>query len=120
MKDFLRYFFAIPLGVLASIIIPAIYTNIIGRFVPFEFANNLFETYLLPVFAGYFSVLVPILIVPKYKIHFGVVSFFMTTISIIYLYLKGDDFNYLFLLGSVIGLILGIFGIVQEKKDSYL
>lgn len=120
MKDFLRYFFAIPLGVLASIIIPAIYTNIIGRFVPFEFANNLFETYLLPVFAGYFSVLVPILIVPKYKIHFGVVSFFITTISIVYLYLKGDDFNYLFLLGSLIGLVLGIVRVVQEEKDTII
>ncbi|MDH6209169.1 hypothetical protein M2254_000753 [Chryseobacterium sp. BIGb0186] len=43
MKKTLLYIFAIPLGLIASIILPAIFSKVLVFFIPFESLNNFID-----------------------------------------------------------------------------
>ena len=115
MKNTLRYIFAIPLGILASMILPKWFMFLFNTFIPIDFINQFMENYLLTIFAGWVAVGFTIIIVPKRKIVFAVIVVLLNLISAIYWYKIGNDFNYLFLIGGFIGLYFG-YGVQKEQK----
>ena len=117
MKNSLRYIFAIPLGIIASMTLPKWFMFIFKRFIPFDFVTDFIQNYLLTIFAGWIAVGFVILIVPKRKILFAIIQIAINFISAIYWYKISGDFNYLFLIGGF--LVLGMYYLkeLDEKKQ---
>ncbi|WP_033960435.1 hypothetical protein [Psychroserpens jangbogonensis] len=107
MKKTTLYIIAIPLGLVASIFLPIYFSKILHYFSPIEGITEFFDNYLITIFGGYIGVFIPALIVPKHKIIFGFIMLAICIISSFYMYSKGDDFNYLFVIGGLLGLIVG-------------
>ena len=106
MKNILRYILAIPIGVIASMILPKIFMLIFNLFIPFESITNFIEQYLLAFFAGWVAVGFTILIAPRRRILFGIIQIILNLLSIIYMYTVNGDFNYMFLIGGIISLLM--------------
>lgn len=113
MKN-LPYVFAIPLGLIASVILPAIFYKILSFFIPFENVNNFIDKYILTILCGWIAVGITALIVPAKKILFGSIMLALNIISTIWMYFKGDDLNYLFIIGGFFSLL---FVITIKKED---
>ena len=99
----LRYIFAIPGGVLASVLLPVVYSSILKIFIPFEVVNNLLDTYFIPFISGFIAVGIAYNVAPGYRIIFGSVMLLLCLLASLF-YSEGD-FNYLFFAGSVIAFI---------------
>lgn len=115
-KNTLRYILAIPLAIVASMILPKWFMFIFNIFIPFDFINQFIETYLLSVFAGWITVGVTFLIAPKRKILFALIQLTLNLIAIIYMFKIGGDFNYLFLIGTLLCLLMFSFKFIEDKK----
>ncbi|WP_282073202.1 hypothetical protein [Polaribacter atrinae] len=115
MKNTLRYIFAIPLGILVSMILPKWFMFIFNTFIPFDFINQFIENYLLTVFEGWVAVGVTVIIVPKRQILFGAIQVILNVIGAIYMYKLNNDFNYLFLIGGLVALYFS-YGAQKEQK----
>ena len=105
-KNILRYIFAIPIGVIASIILPKWFMFLFNKFIPLDFITDFIGLYLIKVFAGLVAIGFTVIIAPKKKTIFSILQIILMLISLIYDYNVNGDFNYLFLLGGVIGLFL--------------
>lgn len=99
MRNTLLFIVAIPLGFIASAILPNILVFIYKLLSP-AYLNDFWDNYFIKSFCGWIAIAIPILIVPSYKILFGSIMLGISLLSTIYMYSTGDDFNYLFLLGG--------------------
>ena len=115
-KNILRYIFAIPLGILASMILPKWFMFLFNNFIPFDLINQFIEDYLLAIFAGWLTVGFTIIIAPKRKILFGIVQVIINLISAIYMHKIGNNFNYLFLIGGFTGFFFSYFAVKEQAK----
>lgn len=106
MKKILLYAIAIPGGLVASTLLPAFFSKILEWFIPFDGIREILDNYFLKFMGGWISVGIAAMIVPKYKFIFGVIMLALNIIASFYMFSKGDDFNFLFVLGGIIALIL--------------
>ncbi|WP_024479275.1 hypothetical protein [Cellulophaga baltica] len=106
MKKILLYVIAIPVGLIASMLLPAFISKIFDWFIPFDGINMFLDNYFLKFIGGWIVVGFTAMIVPKYKLIFGTVMLMLNFVASYYIYSQGDDFNYLFVLGGIIALIL--------------
>ena len=106
MKKTLLYIIAIPIGLVASILLPAFFSRIFQLFIPFEGITEFLDNYFLSFIGGWIAVGITALIVPQHKIIFGVIMLVLNIIASYYLFSKGNDFNYLFIIGGIVSLIL--------------
>lgn len=100
MKKILLYIFAIPIGLLASIILSAIYSNVLKYFIPFESISSFLEKYLITILCGWIAVGVTAICAPSKRILFAGIMVALNVFTSYWLYTKGDDFNYLFVIGG--------------------
>lgn len=121
MKRILLYIFAIPIGLIASLILPTIFSKIFDLFIPFDAINNFLDTYLITALAGWMAVGISALVAPSKKILFASVMLILNIIASVYMFQKGDSFNYMFIIGGILALILIIYGKMNEEKlsDNY-
>jgi hypothetical protein len=117
MKNTLRYIFAIPIAIIISMILPKWFIFISNYFIPFEFIIQFIENYLIKFIAGWITVSVTIIIVPKRRVLFGALQLVLNLIGAIYMYKINNDFNYMFLIGGIIGLYLGYLVITGQNKE---
>ena len=113
MKRTLLYVFAIPIGLLASIILPAIFSKIFDVFIPFESVNNFIDKYIITILCGWIAVGITALVAPSKKSLFAGIMLFLNIIASIWMYTKGDNFNYLFVIG---GALAFVFILINEKN----
>lgn len=113
MKKILLYIFAIPIGLTASIILPAIFSKIFDYFIPFENVNDFLDKYLITILSGWIAVGITFLIAPSKKIFFAGIMLLLNIIASIYLSSKGDQLNYLFIVGGALAFISVI---IYDKK----
>jgi hypothetical protein len=106
MKKIILYVIAIPVGLIASMLLPAFFSKIFDWFIPFDGINDFLDNYFLKFIGGWIAVGITAMIVPKYKILFGTIMLIFNIIASYYMYSQGDDFNYLFVIGGIIALIL--------------
>ena len=121
MKRVLLYIFAIPIGLTASLILPTIFSKIFDYFMPFDAINKFFDTYLITALAGWISVGVSAFVAPSKKILFACIMLILNIVASIYMFQKGDSFNYIFIIGGLLALILIIFVDMNKEKlsDNY-
>jgi len=115
MKNLIRYIIAIPIGIIASVLLPKWFEIIFDTFLPFDFINNFIDNYFLKFIAGFVATGITLLIVPNKKILFGVIVVVLNIASSIHLYCKGGGFNYLFLIGSIVPLAFYYNNTINEK-----
>ena len=108
MKKSILYIIAIPIGIIASMVLPKIFETILDRFIPFEGINNFFDNHIMKIFSGWIVVSVTALVAPSKKILFGVIVLLLNTVATIYMHTKGDELNYLFIIGGILALIFTI------------
>ena len=116
MKNTYRYIFAIPIGVILSIILPMWFMFVLKSFMVFDFIIHFMDDYLVSVFTGWIAVGATIIIVPKRKFIFGIIQIILSFIGAIYMYKTNNEFNYLFFIGAFIGL----FYFNVKEKDNKL
>jgi len=106
MKKTLLYIFAIPIGLIASAVLPKIFSFIINIFIPFDGVIHVIDNYILKSLSGWIAVGITAMMVPSYKILYGLIMFGLCIIATLYMYYQGDRFNYLFLIGGILALII--------------
>jgi hypothetical protein len=106
MKKILLYIIAIPVGLIASMLLPAFFSKVFDWFIPFDGITEFLDNYLLKFIGGWIAVGITAMIVPKYKIIFGIIMLILNVIASFYMITNGDDFNYLFVIGGIVALIL--------------
>ena len=121
MKRVLLYIFAIPIGLIASFILPTIFSKIFDYFIPFDAINNFLDTYLITALAGWIAVGISALVAPSKRILFASIMLILNIIATVYMFQKGDNFNYMFIIGGILALILITYGELNKEKlfDSY-
>lgn len=117
MKKILLFVVAIPLGLIASAVLPAIFSKILEMFMPFEAFTIFANDYLMVVLSGWIAVGITSFVVPSYKILFGSLMLGLSLIASTYMYYLGDEFNYLFLVGGILGLLLVISYERQKRSE---
>jgi|AntRauMFilla1563_2_1112583.scaffolds.fasta_scaffold00368_2 hypothetical protein len=115
MKKILLYVIAIPVGLIASMLLPAYFSKVFEWFIFFDVIREFLDNYFLKFIGGWIAVGVTALIVPKFKITFGVIMLVFSIIASYYMFSKGDVFNYLFVIGGIVALIL--VGTVYSKLN---
>lgn len=115
MKKILLYIFAIPIGIIASVVLPALYSNILKRFIPFDSINYFLENYFLTFASGWIAIGVTALIAPSKKILFGGIALALNVFASIYMYYLGDSLNYLFIVGGSLSLVFVISNYKNEN-----
>lgn len=113
----IRLIFAIPLAILASIIIPSINRYILKYFIPWDFANQIIDNYFIPFVAGSVTIGAAYLIAPRFKIGYAVTTFLICLFSIYLDYSKSDSINYVFAVGSGFGLIITFIDSFKNKEE---
>jgi hypothetical protein len=106
MKKSLLYVIAIPVGLIASVLLPAYFSKVFEWFIFFDVIREFLDNYFLKFISGWIAVGVTALIVPKFKITFGAIMLALNIIASCYMFSKGDVFNYLFVVGGIVALIL--------------
>jgi hypothetical protein len=115
MKKILLYVIAIPVGLIASMLLPALFSKIFEWFIFFDVIREFLDNYFLKFISGWIAVGVTASIVPNFKITFGVIMLVFSIIASYYMFSKGDAFNYLFVIGGIVALIL--VGTVYSKLN---
>ncbi len=113
-----RFIFAIPLAIVASLILPIIYKYILNYFIPWDFANEVIDNYLIPFFAGSIIIGTSYLIAPRFKFIYATITFVLCLIAIYVDLTKSNTINYIFILGCIFGLIIICFDFFK-KNDEY-
>ena len=104
MKNILLYIIAIPVGLIASIIIPSLLEYIIIYFIPFETLVIFLQLWFLKLVAGSLTTVIPTLIVPNRKKLFFYATLALALFATICEYKRSGDFNYLYLMGALMGI----------------
>ncbi|SUX48515.1 hypothetical protein [Chryseobacterium indoltheticum] len=115
MKKTLLYIFAIPLGLIASIILPAIFSKVLIFFIPFESVNNFVDKYVITILCGWIAVGITALIAPSRKILFSGLMLILNIIATIWMFTNGDNFNYFFIIGGALSFVSVI---INQKELS--
>ncbi len=118
MKKKALYIIAIPLGLIASMVLPKIFEKILDLFIPFDGINNFIDNYIMKLFSGWIAVGITVLIAPSKKIIFGIVMLILNIVATIYMYTTGADFNYLFVIGGVLAFIFVIMENLNKKEET--
>lgn len=109
MKKIILYIIAIPVGLLASMVLPKIFEFVLDVFIPFEVINDFLDNYLMKFLSGWIAVGIPVLIAPSKKKLYGIIMLGLNLSAVIYMYNASDEFNYLFLIGGVLVFIFILF-----------
>jgi hypothetical protein len=118
MKKTVLYIIAIPIGLIASMVLPKIFETILDFFIPFEGINNFIDNYIMKIFSGWIAVGVTVLVAPSKKILLGIVMLLLNIVATIYMYTKGDEFNYLFIIGGILAFIFAIMENSNKKEET--
>jgi hypothetical protein len=119
MKKTLLYIFAIPVGLIASMVLPNIFEKILDLFIPFEGINNFIDNYLMKIMSGWIAVGITVLIAPSKKILYGIIMLLLNILASIYMYTIGDKFNYLFIIGGVLAFVFAIMEHSNKKEEPF-
>jgi hypothetical protein len=87
-------------------LLPAYFSKVFEWFIIFDVMLDFFHNYFLKFISGWIAVGVTAFIVPKFKITFGLIMLAFNIIASCYMFSKGDVFNYLFVVGGIVALIL--------------
>jgi hypothetical protein len=87
-------------------LLPALFSKIFEWFIPFDGIREFLDNYFLRFIGGWITVGVTAFIVPRYKIIFGGIMLVFITFASYYMFSKGDDFNFLFVIGGLVALIV--------------
>lgn len=119
MKKNLLYIGAIPIGLVASMVLPKIFEIVLNLFIPFDVINNFIDNYIMKILSGWIAVGMTMFIAPSRKKIFGIIMLLMNVAAIVYTYSKGAQFNYLFIIGGILAFIFVTVVISGEEKESF-
>ena len=117
MKKNLLYIIAIPIGLIASMVLPKIFETILDLFIPFDTINNFIDNYIMKIISGWIAIGVTALIAPSKKILFGIIMLLLNIVATIYLYSNGAELNYLFIIGGILAFVFVIMENSNKEKE---
>ncbi|MCG2459460.1 hypothetical protein K8352_01720 [Flavobacteriaceae bacterium F89] len=118
MKKVLLFIIAIPIGLIASMILPNLFSKIFTIFIPFDSITNFLDIYFMKFISGWIAVGITVIIVPSHKILFGLIMLGLNLLSAYYMFISiGDEFNYLFVVGGILPLIFTFLEYSNKKTD---
>lgn len=117
MKKTILYIIAIPVGLLASMVLPKIFEFVLDVFIPFEVINDFLDNYLMKFLSGWIAVGIPVLIAPSKKILYGIIMLGLNLSAVLYMFNLSGEFNYLFLIGGVLVFIFILF--LNSENELY-
>lgn len=117
-KKILLYIIAIPAGLIASTILPSIFSKILNFFIPFRTITDFLDLYFLKFISGWIAVGIAGLVAPSHRILFASIMLGLNLLAAFYMYSLGDEFNYLFVLGGIAPLVLLVLHYLLEKSEA--
>lgn len=117
MKKTLLYIIAIPVGLIASMVLPKIFETMLDLFIAFDTINNFIDNYIMKIISGWIAVGVAALIAPSKKILFGIIMLLLNIVATIYMYTKGAELNYLFIIGGILAFVFVIMENSNKVKE---
>ncbi len=118
MKKAVLYILAIPVGLIASMVLPKIFETILDIFIPFEGINNFIDNHIMKIISGWIAVGVTVLMVPSKKVLFGIIMLELNLLAAVYMYQKGDEFNYLFIIGGILAFIFTLLENTNKNQET--
>lgn len=119
MKKTLLSIIAIPVALIASMVLPKIFESILDLFIPFEGINNFIDNYIMKILSGWIAVGITVLIAPSKKIIYGMFMLLLNIVASIYMYTKGAEFNYLFIICGILAFIFAIMENSNKKEETF-